>query len=430
MQRLSDIGVLFVIVIITWSAAPAVGAWSDDPAVNLAVSQADGSQKTYAASAVSDGAGGAIVVWVHEPYSAPDLWAQRVSADGEILWAADGLPVCTAAGSQGEIRVISDGAGGAIVIWRDRRGSDYDYYAQRINGNGEIQWPVGFPSLDGVPVCTVAGDQEDMEAVADSAGGVIVVWRHDDPVVDALYAQRLNPNGERLWPSGAPADEGAVVCDHDHAQFWPSATPDGSGGVIVAWNDSRKSATTNHDNFAQRLNSDGVRQWSPDGVAVCLEDLGQTYTTITGDGSGGAIITWQDYRVSGSFLGIYAQRVNSLGNILWPSEGVEINETIGSSETAVGIVSDGVGGRLYRLAGLPHRCQYLRPAPQPSRRHALGGRGVTSRGDTGKPGVVRHRVRRTGRGLCHLGRRPRRLPRHLCPASRWGRAAQRPGERR
>jgi len=38
-----------------------MGAWSDDPTVNLAVSLADGFQKTCPSSAVSDGAGGAIV---------------------------------------------------------------------------------------------------------------------------------------------------------------------------------------------------------------------------------------------------------------------------------------------------------------------------------------------------------------------------------
>lgn len=344
MKRLTTSVATFATSILMWSALPATAAWSDDPTVNLALSTAESSQKTFPSSAVSDGAGGAIVVWVHAPYTAPDIWAQRVTADGEIPWEPDGEPVCTAAGTQSEIRVINDGGGGAIVIWRDRRGADYDYYAQRIDGDGDILWPIGSPSLDGVPVCTVAGDQGDMEAVPDGAGGVIVVWRHDDPADDGLYAQRLDPSGARMWPDGAPDDTGAIICDHPHAQFWPSATPDGTGGVIVAWNDSRNSATTNHDIFAQKLNSDGVRQWIPDGVPICLEDLGQTRTEITNDNSGGAIITWQDPRPSGSFSGIYAQRVSSTGIVLWPPEGIEINETIWSSESTVRMVGDGQGG--------------------------------------------------------------------------------------
>jgi len=333
-----------VFVIYGWSVGQTAAAWSEDPTVNLAVCTADDPQQTSNASAVSDGLGGAIVVWVDDPYGSPDLGAQRVSADGEIMWAGDGVEVCTAAGTQGEIRTVSDGAGGAIIVWRDRRGSDYDYYAQRIDADGVIQWPAGFPPLDGAPVCTIAGDQEDMEAVADGAGGVIVVWRHDDPSVDGVYAQRLDSAGNIMWPTGAPSDTGAIVCDHNYSQSLPALTFDGAGGVVVAWADSRNSATTNSDIYAQRLNGDGVRQWAPDGVPICLEDLGQSRPQLTSDGFGGAIVLFDDPRPLGSDFGIYVQRIDSTGSIRWPAEGVTINETFTSSELDKAVVSDGVGG--------------------------------------------------------------------------------------
>jgi hypothetical protein len=325
-----------------WSAVPAGAEWSTDPTVNTPVCLADGFQKTFPESSVTDGFHGAIVVWVHEPTN-PDIWAQRISAGGDILWSADGEPVCTAAGSQSEIRVVEDGAGGAIVVWRDHRGSDFDYWAQRIDGNGQVLWPVGSPSLDGVPVCTAAGDQESMEAVSDGAGGVIVVWRNDDSVDGGVYAQRLDADGQRLWPTGAPADAGEVVSNLS-VTFDPSVTGDGSGGAIIAWADTRNNATTNFDIYAQRLNANGVHQWTADGVPVCLENYGQRYTLIVSDGSGGAVVAWQDYRTSGSFLGIYAQRLGSNGNILWTPEGVVINETIWSGDWVVGIAGDGSGG--------------------------------------------------------------------------------------
>jgi hypothetical protein len=331
-------------IFLGWQAAPASAAWSDDPTVNLPLSLRDSYQVVSPSSAVSDGAGGAIVFWADDPYSTPEIWAQRVSAMGEILWASDGVPVCTAPGTKSEIRVVGDGAGGAIVVWRDRHGSDYDYYAQRVDGTGAIQWPVGAPSFDGVPVCTVAGDQEAMEAVADGAGGVFVVWRHDDPADDGVYAQRLGPDGARSWPTGAPTDAGVVVCDHDHAQFYPDVALDGAGGVIVAWQDSRNSATTESDVFAQRLSGDGIRQWTTDGVPVCVEDLGQTEPELVGDGSGGAIVIWNDYRPPGSDYGLYAQRLSSTGAIQWPAAGVVLSDTFTSAEADKAIAGDGVGG--------------------------------------------------------------------------------------
>ncbi len=51
--------------------------------------------------------------------------------------------------------IVSDGAGGAIVTWKDHRsGTSYDIYAQRISAGGTVQW-----TANGVALCTATGDQ-------------------------------------------------------------------------------------------------------------------------------------------------------------------------------------------------------------------------------------------------------------------------------
>ena len=55
--------------------------------------------------------------------------------------------------------------------------------------------------------------------------------------------------------------------------------------------------------------------WVADGTALCTTAGSQTRPTIASDGSGGAIVTWQDYR-SGSGTDIYAQRVTYDGKVL------------------------------------------------------------------------------------------------------------------
>jgi len=334
--------VLIIVVagIMTACAGPALAAWSDDPTVNLEVNANDGYQQMDASSGVSDGRGGAILFWIDNTNTAREIRAQRVSDSGEVLWAADGVPVCTFPGTKDLMQAVGDGSGGAIVIWRDRRGSDYDFYGQRIDADGNILWPAGFPSLDAVPLCTVAGEQENLSVVSDGAGGAIIVWHHSDPVDDAVFAQRVDPNGQRLWPAGAPTDAGAVVCDHSHAQFNPSATPDGSGGIVVAWNDSRNSATTNHDIYAQRLDIDGNRVWSSDGLPVTRADLGQTVPQLAAAGDGGAIVIWKDYRAPGAVEGIAAQRISAAGTPVWADDIFLTEEYEGTK----GIVSDGEGG--------------------------------------------------------------------------------------
>ena len=58
----------------------------------------------------------------------PSVWAN---------WVQDGAAICTATADQYHPELVSDGAGGAIVTWQDRRsGTDWDVYCQRVDANG------------------------------------------------------------------------------------------------------------------------------------------------------------------------------------------------------------------------------------------------------------------------------------------------------
>ena len=64
----------------------------------------------------SDGAGGAIIAWIDDRVGGSDVYVQRVDATGTDLWAADGMAVCQATGSQFEPQLLSRGVGEAIVV--------------------------------------------------------------------------------------------------------------------------------------------------------------------------------------------------------------------------------------------------------------------------------------------------------------------------
>jgi hypothetical protein len=105
--------------------------------------------------------------------------------------------------------------------------------------------------------------------------------------------------------------DGVIVSAAAYTQANPEIVSDGAGGAIVAWNDKRSSGVE-IDIYAQRLDSSGVVQWTPDDVALCTAaDYQSIYASIA-DGAGGAIVMWSDPR-SGLDLDIYAQRVTHLG---------------------------------------------------------------------------------------------------------------------
>jgi hypothetical protein len=201
------------------------------------------------------------------------------------------VPVCTAPGDQTYAWGMSDGNGGAFVVWYDMRnsnlgggGSGIDIYVQHVFGSGLVDagWPV-----NGLAICTAVGDQMVAPMVSDGAGGAIISWtdqRNEGTPGGDIYAQRFSAAGVTLWaPNGVP------VCTAAGQQTNPWLTMDGTGGAIIAWQDRRSGES---HIYAQRISGTGAAQWAAGGVPVCTVAGNEIFPEIVGDGVGGAIATW------------------------------------------------------------------------------------------------------------------------------------------
>jgi hypothetical protein len=321
-----------VMLVLSVVVVPARAQWSTDSTVNNPICVAAGGQ--FRPVIISDGAGGAIIAWEDSRSGTSDIYAQRISAGGVVLWQANGVPICTASDDQFFPALVSDDSGGAIITWQDYRNlSIPDIYAQRVDAGGTTRW-----TTNGVPVCTAADEQFRPVIVTDGAGGAIIVWEdfRNGPQFD-IYAQRVNAAGSVQWTA-----DGVAISTADNDQRAPTIVADGTGGAIITWEDSRGSGIP--DIYAQRINAAGSVQWAANGVPVAIAPLNQNTPTITSDGAGGAIITWWDVR-GGSASDIYAQRLNANGAAQWTANGVAIC-TAPSSQLVPSIVSDGAGGAI------------------------------------------------------------------------------------
>ncbi len=65
-----------------------------------------------------------------------DVYAQKLDANGNALWAPNGVVVSDAIEIQGHPKNIPDGQGGSIFVWQDKRSGFYDIYVHRIFYDG------------------------------------------------------------------------------------------------------------------------------------------------------------------------------------------------------------------------------------------------------------------------------------------------------
>ncbi len=265
---------------------------------------------------VTDGAGGAIVAWTDgRSPTAGDIYVRRIDASGNPQWAADGVALCTATGGQGSPRMIPDGFGGAVLVWGDFRAGDWDVYARRVDATGNPVW-----ANDGIPIASTSQMEYDYHIKGDGAGGALISWMTPnttmDPARGTVHVTRIDILGNPHWP--APA----TLCDLEGDRVPTDMFPDGAAGAIVAWHDYRSGS--NADIYVSRVNSLGDTPWTPNGVAVCTAPGNQLDPVLASDGAGGVIVAWTDNR-GGATADIYAARIDPTGTPMWIPNGIPVS---------------------------------------------------------------------------------------------------------
>jgi len=294
-----------------------------------------------------DGSGGAYITWYDYRNTYPDIYIQRITNNGTMAtgWPLNGKRIYQAANQNSintfdDLQIVSDGTGGAIIAWaRYNAQNKYTVYAQRITGNGTTQWGAS----DGMIVCQEVGHQDHPRLISDGAGGAVIVWDYGgeihgqrilasgspDPSWGAsgkvignypaylpqimrdgangaiitwcnsgtptgIYAQKIDLSGNRLWnPAGVD-----TTCRG--GPYWDMAS-DNNGGVIIVFEKGSSdfeyfNNPTRRDIYAQRINSSGIVQWTAGGNPVCVNWANQEMPKIASDGRTGANIIWQDWR--------------------------------------------------------------------------------------------------------------------------------------
>lgn len=352
----------------------------------------------YEPNIISDNLFGVIVVWIEHNEA---VLCQRINLNGDILWDSNGIKIYKGKFLPTHPQIVSDGHSGAIICWNDFRNhandGTFDTFVQKVDSSGKTKWEINGIKVfwgsnqrmvagsngSAIISCHTSGEKSNNipnlriskldssglfmwqqngillsgairpsqdEIISDGEGGIIATffaWP-DSFIIKTyenrnLYIQKIDGKGNFPWGLN-----GLIV--KDSVQFYQTnydenktiLTSDGKKGAIICWNETKSDYNTNI--YSQRVDHNGILKWS-NPIPICEAEGDQVSITMSNDKYFGAIISWMDQRmgVGSANLDIYAQRIDSSGNIKWKKDG-EIICNAKWEQSAPEIISDNKGG--------------------------------------------------------------------------------------
>lgn len=299
---------------------------------------------------VSDGNGGVLQLWIDNRLNwsnansyATQVMVQRIDSNGTRYFSNNGSSKTGASfasipygSTKFQTQLVSDGANGAIILWQYNDITGGHIYAQRISYSGNIVF-ANWGSNVSINTPSVTDSVFYMQAVSDNNGGAIISWTkvgsNGNPVI---YAQRINASGITQWAAG-----GVSICNSNYTKSAQKMKQDGSGGAVIAWR--RESGTKGF--YAQHIQSNGLAQWTINGVLAYTENF--TVTNGAFDiavSSGGIIIAFQGLPVGSTNYVVKAARLNSSGVATFGSSGILLNNLNTDTSSTIITTDDGAEG--------------------------------------------------------------------------------------
>ena len=242
-------------VYVTRQTAEGQPAWKTDIRVN----DDDPTARSNTTPSIAvDPQGNALVTYLRHYDNSLQVFAQKMDANGNKLW-----PVELALTGQrnmfaGSISAAATSDGSFILTWLEMRWQDgiNDVVAQKLSPEGQALWAAGGITVnDNIPLRAemqprVVIDQQDIAYIFWASAHITGTLPDDWHV----FAQCISPAGARQWPADVKLSDAS-----SDTQLWLPANPGAlfaNGSLYVAW------ATQNSGNVGQRILPNGSLAWA------------------------------------------------------------------------------------------------------------------------------------------------------------------------
>ena len=223
-------------------------------------------------------------------------------------------------------KVAMDSAGDFVIAWQGYDSDHHGIFAQQFNASGT-------PQGNTFRVNTPQADSQVAPAIAmDSAGDFVIAWQDGGSAQTAgVYAQRYTYNPG----SGGPTVNGSnTAISTASGSANPSVAMEPTGQYVIAWQFTQ-TVNSQNDDFpgveAQRFDASGNALTSVV-VLSTSEDYDQGDAAVAIDSEGDFVVAWESYNAgtTNSLATILAQRVNSGGTLIGPTQFTPSTQSAGS----------------------------------------------------------------------------------------------------
>jgi len=266
------------------------------------------------------------------------LFFAALSFSGLAQWSSDptvNLMIADTTGEQDLPKSVSCPDGSTYISWFDSRGGSYAVYMQRLNPEGVKLW-----GSQGLLISNNPQNSSlvDYDLTCDAQSNAIVVFTDIRSGDLDVFAYKISPAGQFLWGAN-----GVALSSGTGYEANPTVAVTSDGNVVVAW----IYAVNPYKVYMQKLDATGAKQWGATPLIYGSATEGYNFPKIVPSDNGSVIVSHKV--TTGNFpaqtVKLAAQKFNSSGFAQWGTGGVWV-QSLGKvmAFTAQYSESDGANG--------------------------------------------------------------------------------------
>ena len=219
------------------------------------------------------------------------------------------LTVCDTTGEQALAKIGSTSDGGTYISWFDNRSGSYAVYLQRLDPLGNKMWAPNGLLISSNPQSTSLVDWDLLVDDNDNAIIAFTDTRNSGNLNPFVYA--ISPAGNFLWGAN-----GIDLNPTTSYQANPKLAQTDDGNIVVAWIIS----STRSQVGLQKISSiGGTKLWGTNPIILQSATEGYGYPDIVTSDSGGVVLFHT--ATTGSFpaqtVKLRAKKISSTGTVSW-----------------------------------------------------------------------------------------------------------------